>query len=233
MTYAFTEGIVGAPQPRDIFVPDTTQRMPLGSVITGVDPVFGEGEFVYGQCGAVGISIGRLSYFPSNNYVAADVPNTANLGRGVYVSAAAMAANTYGWFQRSGQGPWSCTASVAAGTSFGITAAGQVGANSAGKQILGANIVQPSTYAPTKLNVQTITGSAILSMGDTGGLFVGLPVSGAGIPGGTTITAINPNQNQVTMSANATATGTITATFTWTGFLLVQFARPIAQGAIT
>lgn len=232
MAYSTLEGIVGTPQPRDIFIPDTTQRFPLGTVINAVDPVFGFGEFIYGQCGATPIGVGRLSYFASNTYIASDVPNTANLGRALMVSAAAMAANTYGFFQISGLAPWSCTASVAAGTSFGITAAGQVGANAAGKQILNAQVVQPSTYAPTK-TVQTVTGSPVVSMGDVSGLFVGLPISGAGIPGGTTISAINPNQNQITMSANATATGSVTGTFTHTGFLLVYFQRAFAQGAIT
>lgn len=233
MPYSIMEGTIGTPPPGDIFVPDTVQKFPLGTIIQGVDPFFGFGEFVYGKAGGSGIGVGRVSYFAAETYVASDIPNTANLGRALMTSVAAMAANTFGWFRTRGMGPWSCTASVAAGTSFGITGAGQVGANSAGKQILNAQIVQPSTYAPTKAGCNTVNGSTRVSVPNIDGLFVGLTVSGTGIPGSTTITAIDSSQNFLTLNNAATATGSVTLTFTWTTFLLVMTNGAFAQGAIT
>lgn len=230
--YAFSEGILGTPQPIDVQVPDTTQRFPLGTVVAGTDPFFGFGEFIYVKNGAASRGVGRVSYISTRGYVLADYPNTANLGRPIVVPSAVMAADTYGWVCTRGMRPWSCTASVAAGTAFGITAAGQVGANTAGKQILGAVVIEPSTFAPTMI-VSTQQGSPFLDVYSIDGLFIGLPISGAGIPGGATIAGLNPNQNQIQISANATATGQVTATTTWTGFLLVNAGPAHAQGAIT
>jgi hypothetical protein len=50
-------------------------------------------------------------------------------------------------------------------------------------------------------------------MASTTGLFAGMPVSGTGIPGGTTILSVN-SSTQITLSANATASGTVTLTVT-------------------
>jgi hypothetical protein len=57
------------------------------------------------------------------------------------------------------------------------------------------------------------------------GLVIGQTVTGAGIPGGTTITAINTGANSATMSANATATASgINLTFSGTAALTVAVA---------
>jgi hypothetical protein len=76
------------------------------------------------------------------------------------------------------------------------------------------------------------------------GLYVGLPVSGTGIPGSTTIAAGNdsgPNafgssagsSQAVVMSAAGTADGTVTVTFTRTNISLVGGNRYFGQGQIT
>lgn len=59
----------------------------------------------------------------------------------------------------------------------------------------------------------TTSGSPILTgLANTSQLIVGMEVSGTGIPGGATVSAIN-SATQITLSANATATGTPTVTF--------------------
>lgn len=59
----------------------------------------------------------------------------------------------------------------------------------------------------------TSSGSAVVtSLSDTTGLVTGMPVSGSGIPGGTTILTVD-SSTQVTLSANATATDTVTVVF--------------------
>lgn len=226
-------GILGTQLPGDYIVPDTTQRLPLGTMTTFQDPYYGLQEMVYAQAAAAQ-ECGSVVYF-ATGWQATDIPNTANLGRPVAVAKAAMASGTYGWYITKGVAPWSATASVAAGTAFGITGAGQVGANTAGKQILGAVVQIAGTGTFTKVGT-TNTGAQTkrrLQLPNVDGLFVGLAVSGTGIAGGSTISAIDPSGNFVTLSADMTAAGTVTITFTYTNFLVVYSQDPFTQGAIT
>jgi len=67
--------------------------------------------------------------------------------------------------------------------------------------------VHTGTYT-SGTNRVTITPNTLLNSNSTAGdLFVGMPVSGTGIPAGTFITSI-ASSNQVTLSANTTAAGT-------------------------
>lgn len=223
-------GILGL-QPADIaYVPDTTQRFPLGYVTDFNDPYYGWQKMIYAQAAAAQ-ETGSLVFF-TNAWVATDIPNTANTGLSIGVAKTAMAINTYGWYILSGQAPWSATASVAAGVAFGITAAGQVGANTAGKQILGArvNIAGTGTFTRT---VQTFSGSTRFVTSSCDGLFIGLAISGTGIAGSSTIATIDPSSNTFTTNNAATANGTVTATYTYTNFLIVYANSPFVQGAIT
>ena len=223
-----TSGLVGAQGIGDLFIPDTVQRFALGEYIDVVDPAFGWGQYIYGKAGAAIALPGRLNHF-DYLYASFDVPNSAGVGRPVFVNKAKMLINTFGWFQLAGIAPVQAQASVAIAAQAGITAAGQLGAVAATKALQGCAIVQPSTYAPTK-TVSTVNGSPIISMADTSGLFIGLTVSGTGLSG--TIIAVDPNGNQVTLSANASATGVVTGTFTHTGFVLALLSNPGVAGTV-
>jgi hypothetical protein len=227
--YAPLFSLVGNQQPIDVQIPDTTQRFPLGMQQDMVDEFYGWGAFVYGKA-VQACGVGRLCFMDSV-WGATDIPNTANTGFPIYIARANMAINTFGWFQFAGQMPMLATASVAAGVAIGITAAGSVGANTAGKQVLNARVVRAGTATIVIANVGTVNGSPLLQMPNIGGLFVGLTASGTGISG--TISAMDPNQNRIQLSANASATGNITATFTYTNFLGVQSTGAFVQGAIT
>jgi hypothetical protein len=228
--YAPLEGTVGIQPLNDIFTPDTTQRWTLGEFATGIDPYFGFGEFVYGKA-ATAMAPGRL-VFSSEVFLMTDLPNTALMGRPFAVARANFPINTFGWFQIGGLCPIQTAASVATGVAVGIGAAGQAGTNSASKQLLNTYVAQPSTFTLTK-NGSTVNGSTILGLSNIDGLFVGLAVSGTGIPGGTTIASTDPSGRFITLSAAATVTGNATMTFTYTGFLLANIQRPFSQGAIT
>src|SRR5580693_3321494 len=84
----------------------------------------------------------------------------------------------------------------------------------------------------TAFTANTTNGSAVLaSPSTTAGLFVGLPVFGAGIPRGATILTLSP----LTLTQNATATGTAVALTT--GFLtfgrrLVMWTQCAEQPAL-
>lgn len=226
-------GYLGSMAPGDFMVPDTTQRLPLGTKITFVDPYYGLQEMVYAQAAAAQ-ECGSVVFF-ATGWQATDIPNTANMGRPVAVAKANMASGAYGWYITAGTTPWSATASVAAGTAFGITGAGQVGANTAGKQILGAVVQIAGTGTFTKTgttNVAALTKRR-LQLPNVDGLFVGLAVSGTGIAGGSTIAAIDSSGNFATLSADMTAAGTVTITFTYTNYLVVYAQEAFTQGAIT
>lgn len=66
-------------------------------------------------------------------------------------------------------------------------------------------------------SITTINTSNIITVPDPEGVFVGQPVTAAGIPGGTTVVAVAGSQ--VTLSANATASATVTGAFSGTSLV--------------
>lgn len=224
-------GILGLQTPDISFVPDTTQRWPLGMQAIFQDPFYGQQTAVYAKAAAAQ-ETGSICVV-ATDWIMGDVPNSAGLGKPVYIAKTAMAQDTFGWYIFMGQSPWSAQASVAAGVAFGITAAGQMGAVAAGKQINGANVQVASTGTITKAAVTNVGAQTKrrLQVVNTDGLYIGIAASGTGIAA-STVTAIDPSGNFVTLSADMTAVGTITATFTHTGFCIVNATCPFAQGQI-
>jgi hypothetical protein len=212
-------------------VADLNAKVALGMVCDAYDPYFGEGRFIYLKSGAA-MDPGRLVTF-DNTFTTADVPNTANTGSPFVVARTIFdAANEYGWFQMEGMAPVQAAASVAAGAAVGVGGAGQAGTNTAGKQLLGVRVVQPSTFTLTKLGLIQIISKNI-GVNGTDGLFKGLAVSGTGIAGGSTIALLGASGRDITLNNTTTAIGSPTLTFTYTGFILVFLSNPFVQGAIT
>lgn len=232
MAFANTNSTIGN-QPVSFFNdPDATQRHTLGRQIDGDDPYWGGATFIYLKAGEA-IGMGELNVW-DKDFVATNVPNTANTGRSVAAAMYPMASGDYGWFCVTGEVPVAVTASVAAGTTFGLTGAGTVGAVTNGKQILNAVSVLASTGTVTKANTTTQSGSAVLRMSvPADGWFYGMALSGTGIAGGATVAGISEDGRTVTMSANATASGSVTVTGTYTGFIKAQITRPFVQGQVT
>lgn len=209
------------------------------------DPVFGGAEVVWGRASGAIRQFGLCVLTPawdsaSRSYLQnmSEAPNTANLGRPLYValSNGAMAAGDYGWFLRMGVVPINGTASVAADTALGITAAGQVGANSAGKQLLNARVVAPATTTVVKAG-RGASGDNIIFVPDTDGLFVGGYMSGTGVGASAKIADIDPQGNWIRVDVvnSAAVTGNVTQTNNNGSIFYntVAIDRPIAQGAIT
>jgi hypothetical protein len=245
MNFANIPGVVGNPQISfSTLAASTTPQLPQGTLLQAVDPWWGAGEFIYGRANGAIRSCGLCVITPVFNstlatwrYDVTEVPNTANLGRELVVAMDAMAEGDYGWFMTSGVTPVNCQAAVAADTTFGIAAAGQGGANSAGKQVLGGRVVGASTTTVAKANSVAANASTTLEVTNSDGWFIGVYLSGTGIAAGTTVTGIDPSGRFVTLSLATTAAvnGTVTATYNnaTVYFNVARINRPFAQGAIT
>ena len=243
--FAPVDALVGVPQIQfQALTVDTTPRMQPGQLLTATDNYWGTGEFIYGRANGAIRAFGLCVMTPvfdstlgGYRWDFTEVPNTANLGRAVAVAPMALSAGQYTWFQVTGITPLNCTASVAADTTFGIVAAGQGGANSAGKQVLNARVLAPATTTVIKQNATAASGSTVLQVPNTDGWFVGAYLSGTGIAAGTTVVSIDASQRFVTLSAATTAAvaGAVTATYNnaTVFYNVVHLNRPFAQGAIT
>lgn len=228
--------------------------MPNGAIIPGYDNYWGGAEFEYCLFSSTVAAWAPVTIKPAlaNNrlgFVASAIANTANQSRPVGIAIQQMATGQYGWVAISGHRPVLCGANVATDTPLGITGAGQLGASSAGKEIENLVTVLPSTTTVVKANAYVQSGSSIIQCTGNNtidGWFVGVALSGTGIPANAVIQNIDPDGRRVFMSTgpgvagaalNATATGGVSVTGTYndgTNFYnTVQFSRPFAQGRIT
>jgi hypothetical protein len=230
--------ITGQQPFNDWFVPDTVQRMPLGQRVVAVDQYWGGGEFIYTKSNDV---IVKGSFCGMDeNYTATLTPNTANTGGCVGVAMAPMAAGVFGWLQIQGVAVYKTNATVAAGAPIGIGAAGVGGANSAGKQLLNVSNRRAATATVVIANVSTQAGKNVLQTNGYDGWFLGMALSGAGIPAATVVAGLDPDGRRVFMGTSigvadklATATAAISATGTYTGYGAGLIFYPFVQGAIT
>ena len=237
MTQAATiHPLVGSAPIGNWFIPDTTQRHPLGTILDYIDPFYGGGEAIYLQAPAsVALEVGSVVvYSLTGPYIASLVANDASQGGASLAFAlnavASSASAQFFWAAIAGSTPVRAASDVAAGAALGIAGVGQAGAIAAGKQILSAESVGAFATTVVKTNVQTQSGSAVIKASNADGWWVGMTMTGTGITG--TITGIDADNRLVTLSANATATGSVTVTGTFTNRIRVQHNRPMAQGQI-
>lgn len=241
MPFASVDALIGTPQCTPFNLPDTTSRATPGLIYTAVDPYWGGGEFIYCKANGAIRQFGLVvltQTIASGQvvYNATEVPNTANLGRTLGVAMVAASSGQFFWVCVGGVVPVNCSASVAADTTFGIAAAGQGGANGAGKQILNARVVIAATQTVAKVGFAN-SGSTRLQVPSSDGWFAGLFLSGTGIAAATTITDIDPSGTVVTLNNATTAAvnGTVTGTYNNATIFynVAHINRPFAQGAIT
>lgn len=243
MAFSQVTPVIGKQQEGYLNIVDVVAKDQLGTILTCVDNYWGAGEFEYVSFPAgAAITQGQVlvlsGYGPNAPLRSAAVaPTTANTGRAIAIAinpVANMAVTQYGYVQRTGAAVIKATASVAAGSPFGIDTgtAGQVTANSAGRQVLNAVSVAPSTT--TVVKSATLTAGSIKGIaGNVDGWFPGIALSGTGIPGGTTLVSLDPDNRTFTMSAAATAVNTTNVTGTYSGFIVGDLMRSFLQGAIT
>lgn len=234
--------LVGFQQANQMFLADTVESQPPGFILQGNDAYWGTRELIYVRANGTIRTLGLVVITPSVvagkiRYDATEAPNTANLGRMLGVALVSAVAGQFIWACIGGMVPVNCQASVAADTTFGIAAAGQGGANSAGKQILNARVILAAAATVAKANSVGRSGEFVIQVNDSEGWFIGAYLSGTGVGAAAIITSIDPTGRFVTVSvANSAAiAGTVTATYNNATIFynVAHVNRPFAQGAIT
>lgn len=249
MTYKLDDRMVGgAPIEQIVPVPLSLAALPVqpGFILATEDPVWGAGEFVFARAAGAIRQHGLCVMTPvwdattrTIRYDMTEAPATANLGRPLFVAQCygALTVGQYAWFMMSGNTPVNSNASVAADTVLGIAAAGQAGANVAGRQLLNARSVAPATQTVVKPVLSGASGQRVLQFREIEGFFVGGYVSGTGIPAGAFITNMDPSGRFIIISADLTAdvVGNVTQTANngTIFYNIVNLNRVFAQGAIT
>jgi len=229
--------IAGQQPFNDWFVPDTTQRMALGNRVLAVDPFWGFGEFMYVKSTDAVLKGSLCMFDESLNAVL--LPSTVGQGFPFGVAMAPMASGVYGWLQMAGYAVYKTNATVAADTAMAVAAAGIAGTLANGKQLLGFRNRKAATATVT-VTAGTQSGNGILTTSGYDGFFLGLALTGTGIPASTVVAALGSDGRTIyTGSAigtlgdkNSTATGSITLTGTYTGFGAGQINHPFAQGQV-
>jgi hypothetical protein len=213
-----------------------------GQALVATDAIYGEAEFVL-AFGVAGLLVGDAVRIGGNYATKRAV--AGDRGR-IGIS---MCANTdptaLSWFCIRGQVPAIANAAIAANGPLNLTAG--VGALDdaavAGDGLSGAAAASATTATVTTKIGEVVNGSPIVKLSDLGGLYVGMGLSGTGIPGATTITAIGMGGNMlgaagpqaftIQMSANGTATGSPTITFAHlVTFFTAMLAHPFANGVL-
>ena len=138
--------------------PFANAEHPLGTIIRGFDPTFGEGEFIY-LLGVINTVAGLLVTWDAATFQTTILPSTANLGTPVAVAMSANVAGNWGWYQISGVATVLKT-NVNVVPQAGVTkvyisgTAGRVFVTStSGKQILGARTANLATVTTTTSTV--------------------------------------------------------------------------------
>lgn len=237
--FAAISPTVGTQPFNDWFAPDTSQRQPLGMVVTAVDPFWGTGEFVYVKSNDAILKGSLVTW--DEAYLGTLTPSTTLQGFPIGVAMAPMASGTFGWLQLSGRAVYKTNATVAADAAIAVAAAGIAGASAAGKQIVNARNRISATGTVT-VSVATTNGNNILlAQKGYDGFFLGMALTGTGIGASAVVAALDPDGKRIytgtaigtPSGANQTATGQVTLTGTYTGFGSGIINRPFAQGAIT
>lgn len=224
----------------DWFTPDTTQRVQLGLKVDAMDPFWGYGEFVYIKSNDAILKGSLVTMGGLGTFLGTLMPNTANLGQPFGVAPAPIPSGSYGWIQVAGVCVYKTNATVAADAAIGVAAAGIAGTNAAGKQLLNVHNLVSATGTKTVTAI-TFNGTGVLKTSGYDGVFLGMALSGTGIPASTVAAKLDPDgQTIYTGSAigtlgdkNSTASGSITLTGTYTGYGQGLIMYPFGQGAIT
>lgn len=237
--FASVNPVIGTQPFNDWFTVDTVQRQQLGLRIAAVDPFWGAGTFMYVKSTDAVLKGSAVMW--DEIYQAVLLPSTVTQGFPFGIAMAPMATGTFGWIQLEGRAVYKTNATVAADGVLAIAAAGILGATATGKQVL--NIRNRIAATGTKtVTVSTQSGTGVLlAASGYDGLFLGMALSGTGIPASTVVAGLDPDGKRIyTGSAigtlgdkNSTASGSITLTGTYTGYGSGMINNPSCMQIVT
>lgn len=226
----------GATPFNDWFVPDTTQRHPLGMELEAYDPWWGFAKFKYVKSNGTLLKGSLCVIGTAPTFLATLTPSTVNLGQDQYIAMAPMASGVYGWVQFEGNAIYILSATAAADAAVGIhSSAGTLtGTIVAGKGIVGIHHYK-APAATITFTAQTYNGTMYVDVpGGYDGAFLGLVLTGTGMGAATNMVAkLDPDGKRIytgsaigTIDKAQTATGLITLTGTYTGYGMGYLSRP-------
>lgn len=248
MTYRVDDGLIGYP-PIEAVVPVPASLLALtlspGFLLPAEDPVWGPGEFIFARAGGsirlYGLCV-LLPVWDATNkvytYNMTECPTTTLLGKALYVyqGNVALTVGQYGWFMTTGRTPVNSNASIAADTTSGHNAAGQLTANAVGVQVVNARVITPATQTVVSAGSGIIADTKI-NLASTQGFIVGGYLSGTGVGAAAIVSYVDPNGRFVlaTVANSAAVTGNVTVTYNNATIFynVLEMNRAFAQGAIT
>jgi len=155
MTYS-THGYIGAQPIADT---STEQKHPLGTIVKGWDPTFGEAEFIY-LLGVASTAVGSIVSYNATTWQTALGVATSLIPRPMAVAMSANVASQYGWYQISGVAVCakSSAVSFAAGAAVGVlsTATGLAAATASGNELQGALVAAVASAASGRTSVRVL-----------------------------------------------------------------------------
>lgn len=135
----------------------SVQNHPLGTVVHGVDPTYGEGEFIY-LLGVASTTVGSPVTYNPSTYLTALAPVGTNKPEAIAVAMSANVASSYGWYQISGQAviAKSSATSLAAGVAVGVKTVGLIASTGSGKEVQGALVAAVASAASGRTTVRVM-----------------------------------------------------------------------------
>ena len=150
MAFRVTSQVLGSQPIADT---STTQKHPLGTIVTAVDPTLGGGEFIYLK-GVADTVVGSIVNYDDAFQTALDTSATAGPSRPLAIAMSANVASQYGWYQISGLAVATKSAGVSFADGAGVGAgSGLAVAVATGTVIQGAIV---RTVASAKSGVVTV-----------------------------------------------------------------------------
>lgn len=152
MAYKMIGNYIGAPALDDH---STTQKVPLGTIVRGVDPSYGEGEFIY-LLGVASTAVGSVVTYDPDTHLTTLCAVGGNIPRPIAIAMSANVASEYGWYQISGVAvvKKTCTICLVAGVAVGVLTIGLIAGTGSGKEIAGAAVAATASATAGRTTVR-------------------------------------------------------------------------------
>lgn len=135
----------------------TVKNHPIGTIVRGVDPTYGEAEFIY-LLGVASTAVGSLVTYTVVSGLTVLAAVGTNKPQPIAVAMSANGAGAYGWYQISGVAVMkkTCTVSLAANAAVGVLTIGLVAGTGSGKEITGALVAVVASATAGRTTVQVV-----------------------------------------------------------------------------